>query len=963
MINQEPSESAPRVPRAGGRRGLTILIVIVLALLLTLRGIATLWTEFLWFTSVGATSVWGTLLASRIALAVLASVVAFGFVWANLILSDRLSPRFQIVDLGAEEELVERFQEWVEPRVGKVRFGLATLFGIMIGLGASAWWEDALLFFNRESFGQVDPVFNLDIGFYVFQLPFLRDLFSWLFQLVVVTTLLVAALHYLNGGIRLRQGRRPDVSDGVKAHLSILLAVLALLKAGAYRLDSYELLYSGRGAVFGASFTDVRAHLPALTLLILISITAAVLLLLNLRRRGWTLPVVAGALWLVVSVIVGGVIPALIQRFQVLPNELNREREFIQDHIEFTLDAYALDETRLRTEQFAANTELTANDLAANQETIDNVRLWDPGVLTATYQQLQEIRTYYQLPNVDVDRYMIDDQLTQVMVAARELDGDDLPAEGWVNERLVYTHGFGQVISPANAANPTTGEPAFLVRDVPPRSTADELTTEQPRIYFGETAGRDDFVIVRTQQPEVDFPAGESETQVVRNTYDGAGGVPIGDLLRRAAFALRYGDLNTLISPELTGESRMLMVRNIVERLERIAPLLHADNDPYLTLVDGRLLWIVDLYSTSDRYPYSQPAIDSRLATTSGLPRRFNYIRNSVKAVVDAYDGTMTLYVIDDEDPLVRAYSNIFPDVFTPGDQIPEEIREHLRYPEDMFRVQSDMWAIYHQQDPDVWFNSEDIWDIPADPSTSDRLETLRGAATERPTIPYYLLMKLPGEDQLSYLALQSFNPANRPNMTSFLVALSDPGRYGEIINYQLPRGALINGPAQVGARINQDPEISQQFTLLGQQGSDVIQGNLLVVPIEESIVYIQPIYLVGEQLQLPEFKRVVVVFGDRSPVMRETLDESLSVVFGTAQEPPPDEGEQPVEPPDDGVLTVPETVEELVVEIDRLLTEANAALARADLGEYQRLVEEARALTDQLREQVAPVTEEATGA
>jgi uncharacterized membrane protein (UPF0182 family) len=793
-------------------------------------------------------------------------------------------------------------------------------------------------------------------------------LFSWLFQLIIVTALLVAALHYLNGGIRLRQGRRPEVSDGVKAHISVMLAGLALLKAGAYRLDSYELLYSTRGAVFGASFTDRNAHLPALTLLIFISIAAAVLLLLNLRRRGWTLPIVAGGLWLVVSVVVGGVIPAFVQRFQVLPNELNREREFIQEHIQFTLEAYGLGSEHLTTQQFAAESELdslTPADLTANRDTIDNIRLWDPGVLTQTYQQLQEIRTYYELPNVDVDRYTIDGELTQVMVAARELDGDDLPAGGWVNERLVYTHGFGEVVSPANAANPTTGEPAFLVRDIPPVSSVPELATEQPRIYFGEAARTDDFVIVNTAQPEVDFPSGEGDGQVVRNTYDGEGGVPIGDLLRRAAFALRFGDLNTLISPELTGESRMLMVRNIVDRLERIAPLLHADNDPYIALIDGRLVWIVDLYSTTDRYPYSQPAIDSRLAVSSDLPRRFNYIRNSVKAVVDAYDGTMTLYVIDDDDPLVSAYAKIFPNVFTPGSEMPQEVREHLRYPEDMFRVQSDMWAIYHQEEPDVWFSNDDIWEIPADPSTAPRIETLRGGSAERPTVPYYLLMRLPDEEQLSYLALQSFNPENRPNMTSFLVALSDPGRYGELVNFELPTGRLINGVEQVGARINQDPDISEQFTLLGQQGSEVVQGNLLVVPIDESILYIQPIYIVGEQLQIPEFKRVVAVFGSEKPQMRETLDEALIAVFGGSGAPDSGDGgtDDGADPGDGGAIIVPDTVEELVVEIDRLLADADAALARSDLGEYQRLIEEAQALISQLRDQVAPELEEAAGA
>lgn len=977
MINQEPGDAVPRTSSSGGRRGLTVLIVIVIALLLTLRGIATMWTDFLWFSSVGASSVWGTLLFSRIALAVVASIIAFVIIWVNLVMADRISPRFRIADLGAEEELVERFQEWVEPRIRSVRLLLAAAFGVMIGLGASAWWEDALLFFNRVPFGSTDPVYNLDISFYMFQLPFYRDLFSWLFQLLVVSTLLVGAFHYLNGGIRLRQGRAPDVSAGVKAHLSVLLAGLAILKAIAYRLDGYDLLYSSRGAVFGASYTDVNAHRPALTLLVLISLTGAVLLLLNLRRPGWTLPAVAASLWLIVSVVVGGIIPAFIQRFRVLPNELNLEREFISNHIDFTLDAYGLDASAVQVETFAATTDLSVDNLAANAPTLDNVRLWDPAVLTQTYSQLQEIRTYYQLPNVDVDRYQIDGELTQVMIAARELDSDDLPAEGWVNERLVYTHGFGQVISPANAVNPTTGEPAFLVRDVPPRTTAPELETTQPRIYFGEAARTDDFVIVGTAQQEVDFPSGESDIEVERNTYDGAGGVAIGDVVRRAAFALRFGDLNTLISPELTDNSKILMVRNIRDRLERVAPLLYPDNDPYLTLIDGRLVWIVDLYAVSDQYPYSQPAnaptpngrpgATSRLATTSGLPRTFNYIRNSVKAVVDAYDGDMTLYIVDEDDPLTQAYQNIFPSIFTPGSEMPDEVREHLRYPEDMFRVQSDIYGIYHQTNADTWFNQEDVWDIPADPSTSARLEQLRGA-DGRPTVPYYLLMRLPNEDELSYLALQSFNPANRPNMTSFLVAKSDPRNYGELIDYRLPRGALINGPAQVGARINQDPEISQQFTLLGQQGSDVIQGNLLVVPVEESILYIQPIYLQGEQLQLPEFKQVVVVFGEQQPQMRPTLEEALAAVFGEFV-PGVD---TVVEDPDDGSTPTPTTtpttppppvqvddsVEGLIVRIDSLFEEANTALSNGDLGTYQSKINEAQALLDELIDLVGPAGE-----
>ncbi len=953
MISRD--EPAPTsIPRRAPRRLVTTLVVLGFILLLTLRGIATIWTDYLWFDSVDATSVWTTLISTQVVLGAFGTVLAFAVVWANLVVADRISPRFQAHDLGPEEELVERFQEWVEPRLRRFRVAVAAVFSLMIGVGASGWWRDWLLYRNKQTFGIEDPIFNRDVSFYVFDIPLYRDLISWLFQLIVVSILLVAALHYLNAGIRLRQGRVPEVSAGVKAHLSVLLAVLALLKAAAYRLDGYELLYSDRGAVFGASYTDVTAHRPALALLALISLFGAALLLWNIRRRGWTLPAVAAGLWLVVSVVVGGIIPAAIERFRVQPNQFNLERQYIDNHIKFTLDAYGMGEGQVEIRQFAASPDLTADDIASNQPTINNVRLWDPGVLEASYSELQEIRPYYQIANVDVDRYVIDGELTQVMVAARELDSNDLPAEGWVNEKLVYTHGYGQVYSRANDVNPTTGEPAFLVRDVPPVSTVEELVIDQPRIYFGETADTGSYVIVRTNQQEVDFPSGAADT-VVRNTYEGDGGVELSNLAIRAAMALRFGDLNTLISPELNPDSKILMVRNIVDRLAMVAPFLHADGDPYLALIGGRAVWIVDLYSTTDRYPYSQPAIDGRLNFDSPLPRDFNYIRNSVKAVVDAEHGSMDLYVLEGADPLTRAYQQIFPEVFTDFPAMTDELREHLRYPEDMFRVQSDMYATYHQIDPEDFFQEEDKWDIPRDPSTSSRIP-VRGDAfdsfgnvdrSRRLELPYYLLMRLPEENDLSYLAFQSFNPASRENMTAFMVAKSGPEDYGELIDYRLPRGELINGLQQISARIDQDPVISQQFTLLGQQGSEIIRGNLLIIPVEESLLFVQPIYLRGEDLELPEFKRVVVVFGEETPpIMRETLEEALFEIFGDGSVPPPTDP-----PPTNGdPIPIGDDVQQLVLQIDQLLTEANDALLAGDLGLYQSKVNEAALLIEALR-------------
>ena len=955
MIRMEPGSFGSG--RRRSRRFLALVALVALVALLTFRGVANAWTEYLWFSSVEATAVWKTVLLSKIFLGAAGFALAAVVVWINVVVAFRISAGGLFLSRPGDE-LVERFRDWASTRRRWLHVGVAALLGLLVGTSAAGWWRDVLLFLNEVEFGQTDPIFGRDVAFYVFRMPVYRDVIGWLFQLVILTILVSVALHYLYGGIRWHQNRMPEVGSGVKSHLSVLLAALAILKAIAYRLDTYELLYSTRGAIFGASYTDVTVHRPALALLSGISLLGAALLLWNIWRKGWTLPAVAAGLWLVVSVVVGGIIPAAIERFRVQPNQFNLERPYIDHHIGFTLDAYGMGEGRVEIRDFAASPDLTAEDIAGNQATISNVRLWDPGVLAPAYSQLQAIRPYYQISNVDTDRYVIEGALTQVMMAARELDSDDLPAEGWVNEKLVYTHGFGEVISRANDVNPTTGEPAFLVRDVPPKSGVPELETKQPRIYFGESAVTGSYVIVRTKQQEVDFPSGEDDT-VVRNSYSGRGGVQLSNAGVRAAMALRFGDLNTLISPEITPESRILMVRNVVDRLRQVAPFLNADDDPYMALIGGRLVWIVDLYSTTDRYPYSQPVIDARLGLRSALPRNFNYIRNSVKAVVDAEDGTMTLYVLENTDPLTQAYRNVFPGVFVDASEMSDELRHHIRYPEDMFRVQSEMYATYHQRKPQDFFQDEDKWDIPGDPSTSDR-GFVRGDTVDqlgqlrretRLSLPYYQLMKLPGEDDLSYLILQSFNPASRENMTAFLVAKSDPEAYGKIVDYRLPRGKLINGLQQIAARIDQDPAISREFTLLGQQGSKIIRGNLLVVPVEESLLFIQPIYLKGEGVLLPEFKRVVVVFGEESPpIMRESLDTALAEIFGESAAPedtPVDAPDSPDQPaaagPDDDVAP-------MVVEIDRLLDEADEALRSGQLGGYQEKVDEAARLVGRLR-------------
>ena len=635
-----------------------------------------------------------------------------------------------------------------------------------------------------------------------------------------------------------------------------------------------------------------------------------------------------------IAIIVGGVVPAAIQRFRVVPDELNKELPYVENHINYTRLAYGLDS--IEEKSFEASPNLTDNDISDNAQTVDNIRLWDPTVLAETYSQLQEIRAYYALDEVDVDRYRINGELTQVMVSARELDQTNLPAVGWVNERLQYTHGYGVVFSPANNVA-SQGQPDFYVKGVPATTTVSELEVEQPRIYFGESAESVEYVVVNSLQDEVDYPLSTEGQSVAYTNYSGDGGVGIGSFFRRLGFALRYSELNLLISNQLSDDSKLIMERNVVSRVKKAAPFLYTDNDPYLALIDGNLFWIIDMYTVSDKYPYAQPADTRRINENSGLPMNFNYLRNSVKAVVNAYDGTMNFYVVDENDPLILSYKDIFPNLFTPKSSMSSELLDHIRYPEDLFTIQSDMYRDYHMTDPRVFYADEDPWVIPSDSSTTPRVATLRGEFTEigfKPMLPYYLLMSLPGESDLSYLIFQPFNPENRPNMQSFLVADADPENYGQLIDFRLPKGEFVDGPSQVATRINQDPDISQIFTLLDQQGSSVIKGNLFVVPINQSILYYQPIYLQGEQNPLPEFKFVVVVFQDRI-IMEESLSEALASVFG---------GDFATEIVED---SEGESALELLEKATKAFEKAQQELQNGNLGLYQNLVEQAQQYVD----------------
>ena len=916
------------------RRGLSFLVFVGIIGFSIARAIATFFTNYLWFDSVDLNSVWIKILLTKSILVAATSLLAFAFIFINLRLAVRATPVMDIFESFESQDPLTRFREFFNERFLKYRLWGAIGLSLFLGAGASQLWEQVLLFINQKSFGVADPVFQYDVSSYVFGLPLYRLFVSWGFQLVIFTSFIIILFFIATGALQLRQGRLPEVSSGAKAHLSVLLAFVAVLKAFAYRLDSMELLYSPRGKVFGASYTDVVAHLPALNLLILISLFGAVLLLVNIKRRGWLLPATAISLWLAVSIIVGGVVPAAIQRFRVVPDELNKELPYVENHINYTRLAYGLDS--IEEKSFEASPNLTDNDISDNAQTVDNIRLWDPTVLAETYSQLQEIRAYYALDEVDVDRYRINGELTQVMVSARELDQTNLPAVGWVNERLQYTHGYGVVFSPANNVA-SQGQPDFYVKGVPATTTVSELEVEQPRIYFGESAESVEYVVVNSLQDEVDYPLSTEGQSVAYTNYSGDGGVGIGSFFRRLGFALRYSELNLLISNQLSDDSKLIMERNVVSRVKKAAPFLYTDNDPYLALIDGNLFWIIDMYTVSDKYPYAQPADTRRINENSGLPMNFNYLRNSVKAVVNAYDGTMNFYVVDENDPLILSYKDIFPNLFTPKSSMSNELLDHIRYPEDLFTIQSDMYRDYHMTDPRVFYADEDPWVIPSDSSTTPRVATLRGEFTEigfKPMLPYYLLMSLPGESDLSYLIFQPFNPENRPNMQSFLVADADPENYGQLIDFRLPKGEFVDGPSQVATRINQDPDISQIFTLLDQQGSSVIKGNLFVVPINQSILYYQPIYLQGEQNPLPEFKFVVVVFQDRI-IMEESLSEALASVFG---------GDFATENVED---TEGESALELLEKATKAFEKAQQELQNGNLGLYQNLVEQAQQYVD----------------
>jgi len=869
----EDEDRRPRPPaRHGWTTGRVLLILAgVLALFILINTLKGVYTEWLWFSSLGYGSVYATILKTRVLLFFSAAIIFCLLFLGNLMLATRLAPKSEAHFWPwAIAGQLQQLSRW------SIIAGTA-LLSLIFGLIAQGNWEVVLRFFNGQPFGITDPVFHREISFYVFSLPFLHSLRGWLLGALIVTLLASVGIYFLSYGV---QRFKFDFARPVLAHTGGLAVAILGLFAWGYWLGIWELVFSSRGVVFGAGYADMHAQLPAQWVLLSVVLVFMVIILLSVFRHNfrWALYGLGG--WIVAAIIIGGIFPAAVQRFQVQPSELAREEPYIEYNIQFTREAFALG--RVEEQPFPAEKAPSREDVAQNEATINNIRLWDHRPLKDTYNQIQSIRLYYDFHDVDVDRYVIDGEYRQVMLSARELSAEKLAGEAqtWVNRRLQFTHGYGVALSPVNEIS-AEGLPMLLVKDIPPVGS---FNIELPQLYFGEKTN--DYVIVKTKTQEFDYPMGDEN---VYGHYEGKDGVSLGSLIRRLVYAWQFGDLNILISGELTPESRVLYYRNIRQRVNHLAPFLKLDSDPYLVVMEGRLFWIQDAYTTTDRYPYSEP-----------LGGGLNYIRNSVKAVIDAYNGNVTFYVTDPEDALIRTYQSIFPELFVPSEQMPESLRVHLRYPEDMFNIQASVYQSYHMRDARVFYNKEDLWAVPREVY----------ADTEQLMEPYYIIMRLPDKETEEFLLMLPFTPVNKNNTIGWLAARCDGENYGKLLAYHFPKERLVYGPSQIENRIGQDTVITEQLALWGRGGSRVIRGNLLLIPLGKSILYVEPVFLQAEAGGLPELKRVIVAAGEQI-AMAPTLEGSIAAIFGVEAPPTGPKPPAPIEPEEPVAADIAKLIEE----------------------------------------------------
>ncbi len=884
------------------------LLLVTLGVLSTLAG---LYVKWLWFDSINYANVFTIMIGNQVALYLALFAVSFLFFYFNLSFTRRHLGEMERPEstedgrgvIYLDQIPLSPWRDFLTGPMGKWFFlGLSVFAGLLVAASGSGKWLELQQYLNRVTVGITDPIFGRDLGFYFFNFSFYHDIYAILMLTLVLTVIMVGVLYIINASADLLIGDWSQFSTA-KSHLAILLALILILKAWGYWLDSLGILFSPTGIVWGATYADVHATLPAYQALIIITLIIALIILANLwiKKIKWILWSLGA--WLVIAVVMGSIYPSAIQQLVVQPNEFNRETPYLENAIKYTRSAYALDKAEIKP---FTNTFTLDINKPENQGIVENIRLWDWQPLMVTFQNLQQLRGYYVFNDVDVDRYTINGEYRQVMVAARELDQSQLSedAQTWVNQTLMYTHGYGILMSPVTEIA-QEGFPRFFIQDVPPRAV-EGITITRPEVYFGERTNN--TVIVNTKQPEFDYPMGDKN---IFSNYEGENGIKVNSWVRRLVLSWVMKDYKVLLSSDIGNESQVLMGRQINERVRNIAPYLQFDHDPYIVLNDdGKLYWIMDAYTTTRYYPYSEPY-------PGGNGK--NYIRNAVKITVDAYSGDTRFYITDNDDPIIKTYASIFPGVYQSFEEMPAGLRSHVRYPEDLFRAQTAMYRNFHMLDPNVFYNKEDPWLIPR--------EVVGDQQTEME--PYYIIMRFPDEEKPEYVLMMPFTPKNRPNMIGWMAARMDGDNYGKLLVYEFNKQETIFGPEQIEARITQDTVISQQLTLWNQAGSRVYRGNLIVIPFDDAVLYVEPVYLQAESSQLPELKRVVVAFGN-SIVMEPSLDQALMRLFG-------EQGSQPGKPttPSQEPQQGQDTVQSLATQARELYDQAQNRLQSGDWAGY----------------------------
>ena len=898
------------------------ILIALIAIIFGIGPLIGLYTEYLWFDMAGYLSVFTTIITWRILLFLVGFILIFGFIYANISVANR-----KIRDiLGTDNEKKTDIDGFIIPG--------ALLISFVFALSLSGQWETILLFLNMVPTGLEDPIFNQDISFYLFQLPLLEYIRNILFSLTIFVLIFVGLIYlykledilapqYSIESDNEFQVPKSDIAEsiskiptGVIAHISILFGFLLLIVAFTFYLNRFDILFTQNGVVAGAGYTDVNVTLPLLTITAILCAVVAAAIIANVRSANLKIPLI-GLTVVVILILLTSFVPSAYQQFVVEPTELQLEEPYLEHNIEFTRQGFGISDVKIKP--FDYDTELSHSTVENNQDIISTLRVWDPRALMSTYRQTQQIRTYYEFNDVDTDRYHIDDEYRQFMISVREMDITELDpsARTWVNERLVYTHGYGAVMSDVSAKT-NDGRPVLSLQDIPPRG---EFELTNPRIYYGELTR--DYKIVNTDREELDYPRAEGN---VFYQYTGTGGVQLDSISKRLAYMLRLGDVNFVLSQYINDDSRVIYDHEIRDRASKIAPFLIYDNDPYPVIHEGRIVWIIDAYTISEKYPYSQ-----RYRTGAG---DINYIRNSVKVVVDAYEGSVDYYVMEEE-PLIDTYSKIFPDLFKPYEDMPEGLKDHIRYPSEFFNVQMDMYRIYHMTDVENFYNREDAWQAPR--------EYYRG--TTVPMEPYYIITRLPEENELEYILMQPFTPRNRQNMIAWMAARCDEPNYGQLVQYEFPKDRLIYGPNQIEARIDQDPVISELFTLWGQQGSSVIRGNMLVVPLENSVLYVEPVFISADEGEIPELRRIIVSTGENL-YMGLDIETAINVLLG----------EEIVDEDGEGV-PIPQDARELAQQAMEHYNRAQEHLSEGDWSGYGEEMDNVRDILEQIS-QLIPQTD-----